>query len=447
MDGDFWGKLFFIIILICINAFFAASEIAILSVRQSKLKPLIEKNNKSAVIINKYLEEPSKFLATIQIGITLAGFFASALSAKTLAVRLGDVLRKTNIILLNQFSDTISFILITVIIAYITLVLGELVPKRMALQKSDKIALFAAKPMAFISRITFPIVKLLTYSTNLAVKLLGGSIKYDSQQITEEEIRLMINVGEEKGVIQETETEMINSIFEFDDTIVKEVMTPRTDMIVININADMEEILNVIVGEHFSRIPVYMDTIDNIIGILYVKDLFGIIKKDGELEISLKDIIRDANYVSEYKKIDVLFRDMQKSKNHMAIVIDEYGGTAGLITIEDLLEEIVGNIFDEYDDEILEFEKVDDNIYIVNGMLSLDEVNHIMDMDFPEEDLEFDTISGMVLSLSGKMPEVGDEVEFDGAEFRIEEVEDKRITKIRITKSINEDEEEKVDRE
>ncbi len=447
MDGDFWGQLFFIIILICINAFFAASEIAILSVRQSKLKPLIEKNNKSAVIINKYLEEPSKFLATIQIGITLAGFFASALSAKTLAVRLGDVLRKTNIILLNQFSDTISFILITVIIAYITLVLGELVPKRMALQKSDKIALFAAKPMAFISRITFPIVKLLTYSTNLAVKLLGGSIKYDSQQITEEEIRLMINVGEEKGVIQETETEMINSIFEFDDTIVKEVMTPRTDMIVININADMEEILNVIVGEHFSRIPVYMDTIDNIIGILYVKDLFGIIKKDGELEISLKDIIRDANYVSEYKKIDVLFRDMQKSKNHMAIVIDEYGGTAGLITIEDLLEEIVGNIFDEYDDEILEFEKVDDNIYIVNGMLSLDEVNHIMDMDFPEEDLEFDTISGMVLSLSGKMPEVGDEVEFDGAEFRIEEVEDKRITKIRITKSINEDEEEKVDRE
>ncbi len=447
MDGDFWGQLFFIIILVCINAFFAASEIAILSVRQSKIKPLIEKNSKSAIIINKYLEEPSKFLATIQVGITLAGFFASALSAKTLAVRFGEILKKTNVVLLNQFSDTISFVLITVVIAYITLVLGELVPKRMALQKSDKIALFAARPMAFISKLAFPIVKLLTSTTNLAVKLLGGSIKYDSQQITEEEIRLMINVGEEKGVIQETETEMINSIFEFDDTIVKEVMTPRTDMVVININADMEEILDVIVGEHFSRIPVYMDTIDNIIGILYVKDLFGIIKKDGELEISLKDIIREANYVSEYKKIDVLFRDMQKSKNHMAIVIDEYGGTAGLITIEDLLEEIVGNIFDEYDDEILEFEKIDDKIYIVNGMLSLDEVNHIMDMDLPEEDLEFDTISGMVLSLSGKMPEVGDEVEFDSATFRIEEVEDKRITKIRITKDNSEDENEVEDKE
>ncbi len=185
-----------------------------------------------------------------------------------------------------------------------------------------------------------------------------------------------------------------------------------------------------------------MDTIDNIIGILYVKDLFGIIKKDGELEISLKDIIREANYVSEYKKIDELFRDMQKSKNHMAIVIDEYGGTAGLITIEDLLEEIVGNIFDEYDDEILEYEELDDNTYLVNGMLSLDEVNHIMGLDLPEEELEFDTISGMVLSLSGKMPEVGDEVEFDGIKFRIEEVEDKRITKIKVTKKSEENEEE-----
>lgn len=442
MDSDLWAQLFFIALLIGVNAFFAASEIAILSVRQSRLKPYIEKGSKSANIINKYLDEPSKFLSTIQVGITLAGFFASALSAKTLAVRFGILLKKSNIIIINQFADTIAFILITAIIAYITLVLGELVPKRMALQKAEKIALFAAGPMSFISKIAYPLVKLLTSTTNVLVKLLGGSLKYDSQQITEEEIRLMINVGEEKGVIQETETEMINSIFEFDDTIVKEVMTPRTDMVAVSINADMEEILNVIVEEHFSRIPVYMDTIDNIIGILYVKDLFGIIKKDGELEISLKDIIREANYVSEYKKIDELFRDMQKSKNHMAIVIDEYGGTAGLITIEDLLEEIVGNIFDEYDDEILEYEELDDNTYLVNGMLSLDEVNHIMGLDLPEEELEFDTISGMVLSLSGKMPEVGDEVEFDGIKFRIEEVEDKRITKIKVTKKSEENEEE-----
>lgn len=441
MDGDLWTQIFFIFLLIGVNAFFAASEIAILSVRQSKLKPLIEEGNKSAKIVDRYLEEPSKLLATIQVGITFAGFFASALSAKTLAVHLANLLKRTNLFVISQFADSISFILITAVVAYITLVLGELVPKRMALQKSDKVALSVAKPIAFISKIAYPIVKLLTNSTNLIVKLLGGSIKYDSQQITEEEIRLMINVGEERGIIQETETEMINSIFEFDDTVVKEVMTPRTDMVTVNVNAKIEEILDVIVEEHFSRIPVYEDTIDNIIGILYVKDLFGIIKKGEGLEVSLKDMIRDAYYVSEYKKIDELFKEMQKSKNHIAIVIDEYGGTAGLITIEDLLEEIVGNIFDEYDDVVLEYEQVNSDTYLVNGMLSLDEVNHIMDIELPEDELEFDTISGMVLSLSGKMPEVGDEVEFDGIKFRIEEVEDKRITKIRITK--NHDEEEK----
>lgn len=441
MDGDLWTQIFFIFLLIGVNAFFAASEIAILSVRQSKLKPLIEEGNKSAKIVDRYLEEPSKLLATIQVGITFAGFFASALSAKTLAVHLANLLKRTNLFVISQFADSISFILITAVVAYITLVLGELVPKRMALQKSDKVALSVAKPIAFISKIAYPIVKLLTNSTNLIVKLMGGSIKYDSQQITEEEIRLMINVGEERGIIQETETEMINSIFEFDDTVVKEVMTPRTDMVTVNVNAKIEEILDVIVEEHFSRIPVYEDTIDNIIGILYVKDLFGIIKKGEGLEVSLKDMIRDAYYVSEYKKIDELFKEMQKSKNHIAIVIDEYGGTAGLITIEDLLEEIVGNIFDEYDDVVLEYEQVNSDTYLVNGMLSLDEVNHIMDIELPEDELEFDTISGMVLSLSGKMPQVGDEVEFDGIKFRIEEVEDKRITKIRITK--NHDEEEK----
>ena len=442
MDGDLWTQIFFIFLLIGVNAFFAASEIAILSVRQSKLKPLIEEGNKSAKIVDRYLEEPSKLLAIIQVGITFAGFFASALSAKTLAVHLANLFKKTNILIVSQFADSISFILITAIVAYITLVLGELVPKRMALQKSDKVALSVARPIAFISKIAHPIVKLLTNSTNLIVKLLGGSIKYDSEQITEEEIRLMINVGEEKGIIQETETEMINSIFEFDDTVVKEVMTPRTDMVAVNVNAKIDEILDVIVEEHFSRIPVYEDTIDNIIGILYVKDLFGIIKKGGELEVSLKDMIRDAHYVSEYKKIDILFKDMQKSKNHIAIVIDEYGGTAGLITIEDLLEEIVGNIFDEYDDVILEYEQIDSDTYLVNGMLSLDEVNHIMDIELPEDELEFDTISGMVLSLSGKMPEVGDEVEFDGIKFRIEEVEDKRITKIKIIKNNSEEEKE-----
>ncbi|MCQ1530013.1 hemolysin family protein [Lutispora saccharofermentans] len=441
MDGDLWSQMFVILLLIGINAFFAASEMAIVSIRQSKLKPLIEEGNKAAKIVDNFIEEPSKLLATIQVGITFAGFFASALSAKTLAVYLAEALKKSNLAIISTYADSFSFILMTLLMAYITLVLGELVPKRMALQWSDKVALAVAKPILFLSKIAFPIVKLLTFSTNFIVKMFGGSAENNSGQITEEEIRLMINVGEERGIIRETETEMINSIFEFDDTVVKEVMTPRTDIAAININASLEEILEVIVEEHFSRIPVYEDTIDNIVGLLYVKDLFGMMKYGKEFKVSLKDIIRPAYFVPEYKKIDELFKEMQKSKTHIAIVIDEYGGTAGLITIEDLLEEIVGNIFDEYDDVVLEYEQLDDNTYLINGMLSIDEVNDIMHTELPEDELEFDTISGMVLSLSGKMPEVGDEVEFDGVQFRIEEVDDKRITKIRIKKQPDEAEE------
>jgi len=434
--------MFVILLLIGINAFFAASEMAIVSIRQSKLKPLIEEGNKAAKIVDNFIEEPSKLLATIQVGITFAGFFASALSAKTLAVYLAEVLKKSNLAIISTYADSFSFIFITMLMAYITLVLGELVPKRMALQWSDKVALAVAKPILFLSKIAFPIVKLLTFSTNFIVKMFGGSAENNSSQITEEEIRLMINVGEERGIIRETETEMINSIFEFDDTVVKEVMTPRTDIAAININASLEEIMEVIVEEHFSRIPVYEDTIDNIVGLLYVKDLFGMMKYGKEFKVSLKDIIRPAYFVPEYKKIDELFKEMQKSKTHIAIVIDEYGGTAGLITIEDLLEEIVGNIFDEYDDVVLEYEQLDDNTYLINGMLSIDEVNDIMHTELPEDELEFDTISGMVLSLSGKMPEVGDEVEFDGVQFRIEEVDDKRITKIKVKKQSEETKEE-----
>lgn len=428
MDGDLWRQIIIIFVLIGINAFFAASEMAIVSVRQSRLKPLIDEGKKSAILVNNFIEEPSKLLATIQIGITFAGFLASAIGAQGITNRLISFLQVHNV----PYAGLIATLVVTGLLAFVTLVVGELVPKRLALEKSDKIALFVAGTINLLSKIASPVVKLLTVTTNIIVKLFGGSAKAGGENITEEEIRLMINVGEEKGIFQETETEMINSIFEFDDTVAKEVMTPRTDIIAINTETKLEEILDIIVEENFSRIPVYEDSIDKVIGILYVKDLFGMVKKDFQWDLSLKDIIRPAYFVPEYKKIDELFKEMQKSKTHIAIVIDEYGGTAGLITIEDLLEEIVGNIFDEYDEDVTDYEKIDENTYIVSGMLDIDEINDIMDTRIPEE--EFDTISGMVLSLSGKMPEVGDEVQFENIRFRIEEVDDKRISKIKIRK-------------
>jgi putative hemolysin len=430
-----------ILLLIGLNAYFAASEMAIVSVRHSRIKPLVDEGNKAAILVGKFLEEPSKLLATIQIGITFAGFLASAIGAQTLSGSLTRVLMGLNIPGLSGSAAWIATFVVTSIIALFTLVLGELVPKRMALAQSEKIALKVAGPINFFSKVAYPAVKFLTSSTNLVVKLMGGPVKTTGDQITEEEIRLMINVGEEKGIFQETETEMINSIFEFDDTVAKEVMTPRTDIVALSYDATREEILEVIVEENFSRIPVYEESIDNIIGVLYVKDLFAKIKNKNEWEISLKDIIRAAHFVPEYKKIDELFKEMQKSKTHIAVVIDEYGGTAGIITIEDLLEEIVGNIFDEYDDVVLDYEKIDDDTYIVSGMLDVGDVNDILDTELPEE--EFDTISGMILSHSGKMPEVGYELTVGNIYFRIVEVDDKRISKIRIERrAINQENQE-----
>jgi len=432
MDVDLWTQILVIFLLIGLNAFFAASEMAIISVRQSRIKPLADEGNKAAILVDRFLEEPSKLLATIQVGITLAGFLASAIGAQTLSQGLTGFLAGLNIPVISSSAAGISMFIVTGIIALFTLVLGELVPKRMALSQSEKIALRVAGTIHFLARLTYPIVKFLTMSTNLIVKLMGGPAKITEEQITEEEIRSMINVGEEKGIFRETETEMINSIFEFDDTVAKEVMTPRTDIIALSSDATREEILDVIVEENFSRIPVYEESMDNIIGILYVKDLFIMIKKKNEWEVSLENIIRPAHFVPEYKKIDELFKEMQKSKTHIAVVIDEYGGTAGIITIEDLLEEIVGNIFDEYDDVVLDYEKIDDDTYIVSGMLGIGDINDIFDANIPEE--EFDTISGMILSHSGKMPEVGYDVTIGNLYFRIEEVDDKRISKIRIEK-------------
>ena len=432
-SGDLWTQIILILILIGVNAFFAASEMAIVSVRQAKLKPLIDDGNKAAILVGKFLEEPSKLLSTIQIGITFAGFLASAIGAQSLSSSFSVFLKNLDIPIISASASVIATISVTAIIGFFTIVLGELVPKRLALEKSDKIALAVAKPIRILFKIVSPAVRLLAFMTNLIAKLLGGSNDFDNSQITEEEIRMMINVGEEKGIFQETETNMINSIFEFDNTAAKEVMTPRTHIIAVNIDATVDEILEIVIEENFSRIPVYENSIDNVVGLLYVKDLFALIRKSVEWEISLKDLIRPAYFVPEYKKIDELFKEMQKSKTHIAIVIDEYGGTAGLITIEDLLEEIVGNIFDEYDDVVLEYEQIDEDTYIVDGLLGISEINDIMHIDLPEE--EFDTISGMILSLSGKMPEVGEEVEFDDVAFRIEEVDDKRISKIKIQKN------------
>lgn len=415
-----------IFVLILINGFFAASEIAIISVNRNKISMQAQEGDKKALLIQKLFKEPSKFLATIQVGITLTGFLASASAAVSISTYFSQYLKRLNI----PFNDQISLLLVTLFISYITLVLGELLPKRLALQNPEKIAFSIIGTIVFISKITSPFVKILTLSTNFFAKLFGVGATYEEEKVTEDEIRMMIDVGEENGVLNETEKEMIDGIFEFDDTLAKEVMTPRTAVFAIDINSPLEEIIHNIIEEQYSRIPVYDGDIDNIVGILYMKDLFVEMASKRLDEISIKDLLRPAYFVPDTKKIDRLFRELQASKNHMAILIDEYGGVSGIITIEDLIEEIVGNIADEYDEDVKDFQKLDSNVYIVDGLVSIDEVNEKLNLKLPTE--YHDTIGGFVLNLIGNIPETGESVQFENITFTVEKIDEKRIEQIKI---------------
>ncbi len=428
-SGNILIQLLIIFFLVLINAFFASAEMAIVSLNKNKLKVLLDEGNEKAELLAKLTEEPTKFLSTIQVGITLAGFFSSASAATGISDDLAQFFSQYNI----PYSETISIILVTIILSYITLVFGELFPKRIALQKAETIAMLSVKPITYISKITMPFVKLLSASTNVLVSLAGLDKEDLDEKVSKEEIRSLVNVGQEHGVINEIEKEMINSIFKFDDIIASQVMTPRTEVYLINIDIPLSEYIDELLEEHYSRIPVYQGDIDNIIGILYMKDFFVEARKCGFEHVDIKSILQAPYFIPETKNIDDLFREFQASKKHMAILIDEYGGFSGIVTIEDLIEEVMGNIADEYDDDDLEIEKIDSNTYIIDGMLSIDDFNEHFVVDIPKND--YDTVSGFILDILGRIPEDAEEssIEYENFIFKIIDIKDKRIEKIKIS--------------
>ncbi|MCY6353649.1 hemolysin family protein [Clostridium sp. ZS2-4] len=434
-NGSFLLQLFFILLLICLNAFFAAAEISIISLNKNKMNNLAEKGNKKAGLLIKLVDEPSKFFATIQVGITLAGFFASATATASISKQLGKVLKKVDIKFISNASSQIAIIIVTIILAYITLVLGELVPKRIAVQKSEKIAMAAIRPIMLLYKITLPFVRILTYSTDSIISLLG--IKHDKveEKITEEEIRRIINEGEEKGVLDKEEKEMIQGVFDFDDKLAKAVMTPRTKVFAVDVEMNINEAVDLIIKKQYSRVPIYKDNMDNIIGIINMKDLLKfLVGKEKEIT-SLEDISRKPYFVPETKDINILFRELKESNNHLAILIDEYGGFSGIVTIEDLIEEILGDIFDEYDklrknEEVIV--KIDKDTYIVSGLISIKKINDELGIGLPEEDV--DTLGGFILDLIGIIPTEDKEysVQYKNITFFIEKVINKRIELIKI---------------
>ena len=438
------SQIIVLAILILINAFFAATEIAFISLNDAKIEKQAKEGNKKAKQIKKMLREPSKFLATIQIGITLAGFLSSAFAADAFADDLAPMLQNLIPLGLTAWRN-ISIILITIILSYFSLIFGELVPKRLAMRNSEKIAFGTIGIIRTISIITAPFVKLLTASTNGVSKLFGIS-GTDEETVTEEEIRMMVDVGEEKGSIKEEEKELINNVFEFNDKVVSEIMIHRKDIYAIDINSDIDNILKELDEYKYSRIPVYEENIDNIVGMLFIKDLLANVNKKEKVKIA--KIIREPYFVSENKPIDELFRDLQKNKHQLAIVLDEYGGTAGLVTMEDIIEELVGNIFDEYDEEEKEFEKIDDNTFLISGSVSIHDLRKILGVEIPEG--EYDTLSGYLIELLGRIPSDDEKpvIETKRVTYKIEDYEEKRILWVKACRNnVEEDNDDENDEE
>lgn len=436
-DGSILIQALVLLILIGINAFFAASEIAIISLSNQKIKKMAEEGHKKAILLQNLVNEPSRFLATIQVGVTLAGLMASAVAAESFADNLTNYVKTLGLPFQASVINIFSVVIITIFLAYFTLVLGELVPKRLAMQKPEQISMFSVKPLHFISKVTSPFVRFLSFSTNTMIRLLGGNPAYSEEKITEEEIRMMVDVGQEKGIIRSAEKEMINNIFEFDNKTVAEIMTHRIDVIALSIDSSLSEVMETVVAEKFSRIPIYDKTIDDIIGVLHIQDLMPFLKNSNRNGFSLKKIIKEPYFVHVSKKTDELLKELQRHKTHMAVVIDEYGGTAGIVTVEDLLEEIVGNIFDEHDEVEHDVLKVDENTFIVDGTLNLNRLGELLEInDLPTDDYE--TVSGFIIGLLGRIPKDDERpvIEYDDLVLKVEDVEEKRVSKVKICKSL-----------
>ncbi|ARM74451.1 CBS domain-containing protein [Listeria monocytogenes] len=423
-------QLILIVVLTILNAFFASAEMALVSLNKNRVKSQAETGDKKAVMLAKLVDDPSKFLATIQVGITLAGFFSSASAATSIATRLESVFGG------SSFAKELSIIVVTIVLSYITLVFGELYPKRLALQKSEKIARVSVRPIMAVGVVLRPFVKFLSFSTDILVKLTRMEKNTDNEKMTREEMQLLIETGRRDGVIEVEELQMLRGVFEMDNKYAREVMVPRTDAFMIDAETESEELCDALLSENFSRVPVYTGDQDSVLGILHMKDFFAEARKSGFENIDVKALVKDAYFAQETMFIDDLLKNMQRTRNQMAILMDEYGGVAGIVTVEDLLEEIVGEIDDENDVFSDEVKKIDETTFIVEGRMPLDDFNKMFHVELPSRGV--DTVAGFVLTLTGTIPEEDDKVvvEYGTLRFTVEEMNDARLVSVRVEKDI-----------
>jgi len=435
LDDPIGGQLLIQFLLILVNAFFAASEIAVISLNDNKVRKQAEEGDKKAAVMLKLAESPNDFLSTIQVCITLSGFLASAFAADHFATRLSQVLVNAGFNLMSRDAlNTLCLIVITLVLSYFTLVLGELAPKRIAMQNPEKIARISSGVIIVVQKIFKPIVWLLSKSTNAMLRLFRINPNTANDQVTEEEIRMMVDIGGENGTIQQDERTMIENIFEFNNTTAESVMIHRMDVVSIQVDDSYDDIIESIRESGLSRFPVYDDDIDDIVGILNTRDF--LLNAQVKEPKPLRELLRPAYLVPETVQADALFRDMQKRKMHMAIVVDEYGGMSGIVTMEDLLEEIVGNIYDEFDPaEETEIVQIEDNLWRCSGTIDLETLSDALSVDLPLDE-EYDTLGGLIFSRFTAIPDDGAKPEVDvyGLHIQVEELSEHRVETALVSK-------------
>jgi putative hemolysin len=428
-ESNYLFQILLLLILIIINAFFAMAEMATVSANRNTIRTKAADGKKSAVLLLDLIEKPNKFLSTIQVCITLAGFLQSAVAATAMADDLGGFINR---IFHISSGNGIAVVIITFILSFFNLVLGELTPKRIALQYSDKIAMFTAYPVWFVSKIAAPFIFLLSATVSLILRLFGINKETIDEIYSEEEIKSHLDVGIETGLIDETGKEMISSVFEFDDKLAYEIMTPRTDIFMLSINDKVEEYVDELLKSRFSRIPYYNKDSDDIVGVLYMKDFIIQAKKVGFNRVNVQNLLQKPFFVPESKNINELFNEMQETKKHMSFLIDEYGGVSGIVTTEDIVEEIMGAIDDEYDDAEPKMDKLNDGSYVIDGNYYLDDLNDELSIDLQSDDYE--TIGGFLMNEIGEIPDddstVQQVVEIENLKFTIESWKERRIDRV-----------------
>lgn len=424
-----WLEILGVLFLILLVGFFSASEVAVLSTRKSRIKELAENGNRKASVILDFRNNPERFLATVHVGVVFSLILASALGVLIGVAHVVPLLARSSTQWVKEAANLIGLGLVVAVVGFLVVVFGELVPKSLALRVAEPLSLRLAPALQFFAAIFRYPGSMLIFASNLILLPFKDRTTFTESRISEEEFKLMLEEGAKTGVIDKTEQELIKSIFEFTDTTAKEVMIPRPDVVALNIDMPREALLRIVLEEGYSRMPVFRETIDNIVGVVYTKDLLGILQHGNV--IILQDAIRPAFFVPDTKKISQLMREMQVRKTHIAIVIDEFGGTEGIVTMEDILEEIVGEIHDEYDEVIRDVEPGVDGTFQVNARMSISDFNERFDSGVPEAD-EYETISGFLHKRAGRIPDLNEEIRFERLVFTIMKKSQRRIRIVRV---------------